>query len=406
MRSSQSVCECAVMADVYEVTTVVGGQEVLAGRIYRSRAAGSFEYDSGYLRSRAAFALAPALGLFAGPQPLRPNNPFSDSAPDTWGRKVQIRAAGRKLDELTLMLGVNDEGRQGATRFWSDGLAVADGDGVPAETDLADLLRVADQVERGEADIDPVAVRRLFRATGSLGGARPKANVRIGAELWLAKFPKPVGDAWNVMAWEAAMLDAMEEAGISIPEHRTASVTLDGSRRTLLLLRRFDRAAGGRRIPYISALTALEAEDGAGGDWMDVVDFARISGADAGELWRRAVFGVLVGNVDDHLRNHGFLRRGASWTLSPAFDVNPEPSGEGDVHQLGLFGERRLGLDAFLTADALSLFGVKPPAVVDYLERLRPIMRGLPRRAATHGADGFSVDVMAERCESAISALR
>ncbi len=38
------------------------------------------------------------------------------------------------------------------------------------------------------------------------------------------------------------------------------------------------------------------------------------------------VFNVLVSNVDDHLRNHGFLRLGKTgWTLSPAYDLNPVP---------------------------------------------------------------------------------
>jgi len=32
-------------------------------------------------------------------------------------------------------------------------------------------------------------------------------------------------------------------------------------------------------------------------------------------------------NTDDHLRNHGFLRTSrAGWTLSPAFDLNPDPT--------------------------------------------------------------------------------
>ncbi len=44
------------------------------------------------------------------------------------------------------------------------------------------------------------------------------------------------------------------------------------------------------------------------------------------ELWRRVAFTVLVSNFDDHLRNHGFLRTSsAGWTLSPAFDLNPDP---------------------------------------------------------------------------------
>lgn len=393
------------MTDVIVVTTTVADAEVSAGRLYHARTTGSFEYDSDYLRRRDAFALAPGLPLFPGPQAIAPKNPFSDSSPDTWGRKVQNRAAGRRLDDITLMLGVNDEGRQGATRFWVDGTAVADGDGIPVETDLADLLRVADQVERGDTDIAATAIRRLFRATGSLGGARPKANVRIGDSLWLAKFPKPNGDDWNVMAWEAATLDAMLNVGIAVAEHRTTEVVIDGARRTVLLVKRFDRRSGGRRIPYISAMTALESSDGEGGDWVDLIDFARVNGADTTQLWRRAVFGVLVGNIDDHLRNHGFLRRGPAWTASPAFDVNPEPLNEGDEHQLALFGSTALSVDAFLTGDALDLFGVGGASTDAYLRSLREELPNLARRASSRGADVRSVDVMRTRVESAIAAL-
>lgn len=393
------------MADLYEVTTVLGRSEVLAGKIYRTRASGSFEYDSAYLRRRDAFALAPALGLFPGPQQILPANPFSDSAPDTWGRKVQIRAAGRRLDELTLMFGVSDEGRQGATRFWADGEPLTSGGGVPAEADLAEIIRVADQIERGDTDIEDVAIRRLFRATGSLGGARPKANVHIGADLWLAKFPKPVGDAWNVMAWEAAMLDGMDAAGIDTPPHMTKSVVVDGAERTVLFLKRFDRRDDSVRVPYISAMTALEAIDGEGGDWVDLVDFAQVAGSDTTELWRRAVFGALVGNLDDHLRNHGFLRRGVAWEVAPAFDVNPEPLGDGDQHQLALFGDRELDVDAFLTADALDLFGVAPAQADAFIDRLRSVTASLARAAAAHGADAASVAVMQPRMLGAQAAL-
>ncbi|MDH6238181.1 HipA domain-containing protein [Cryobacterium sp. CG_9.6] len=35
--------------------------------------------------------------------------------------------------------------------------------------------------------------------------------------------------------------------------------------------------------------------------------------------------GVGLNNTDDHLRNHRFLRVRRGWTLSPAFDVNPNP---------------------------------------------------------------------------------
>jgi len=45
------------------------------------------------------------------------------------------------------------------------------------------------------------------------------------------------------------------------------------------------------------------------------------------ELWGRMAFSRLVGNTDDHLRNHGFLLTKDGWRLSPMFDVNPNPDG-------------------------------------------------------------------------------
>jgi serine/threonine-protein kinase HipA len=32
-----------------------------------------------------------------------------------------------------------------------------------------------------------------------------------------------------------------------------------------------------------------------------------------------------MNNTDDHLRNHGLLRSGSGWCLSPVFDINPNP---------------------------------------------------------------------------------
>lgn len=47
----------------------------------------------------------------------------------------------------------------------------------------------------------------------------------------------------------------------------------------------------------------------------------------ARELFARMVFNIFVGNDDDHLRNHGFVRdpRLSGWRLSPLYDVVPRP---------------------------------------------------------------------------------
>ena len=99
--------------------------------------------------------------------------------------------------------------------------------------------------------------------------------------------------------------------------------------RTVLLLGRFDRL-GVARIPFSSAMSMLSAVDNESHSYLELVDAIRQYGsepvADTRELWRRIVFNVLVSNVDDHLRNHGFLyEQGKGWRLSPAYDLNPVP---------------------------------------------------------------------------------
>jgi serine/threonine-protein kinase HipA len=98
----------------------------------------------------------------------------------------------------------------------------------------------------------------------------------------------------------------------------------------VLLVERFDRQ-GTRRIPFLSAMSMLGAADGETHSYLEMVDALRQYGAspkeDQRELWQRVLFSVLISNVDDHLRNHGFLydseQRG--WRLSPAYDLNPVP---------------------------------------------------------------------------------
>jgi len=50
---------------------------------------------------------------------------------------------------------------------------------------------------------------------------------------------------------------------------------------------------------------------------------------DLEELWRRIVFSIAVKNTDDHLRNHGFILHNDGWALSPAYDINSTPHGNG-----------------------------------------------------------------------------
>ena len=70
---------------------------------------------------------------------------------------------------------------------------------------------------------------------------------------------------------------------------------------------------------------------------------------DLAELWRRIIFNMLITNVDDHLRNNGFLHEDREfWRLSPAFDINPSPE---RVRELKTWISEDAGPD--MTIDAL-----------------------------------------------------
>lgn len=125
--------------------------------------------------------------------------------------------------------------------------------------------------------------------------------------------------------WEAIALQLAGLAGIQTAEHQL--LTIAGKK--VLLSRRFDRD-GDRRIPFLSALAMMGARDGVAGSYPDMVDALSRHGAhakaDAQQLFRRVVFNVMISNVDDHLRNHGFLWQDRTgWLLSPAYDLNPVP---------------------------------------------------------------------------------
>jgi serine/threonine-protein kinase HipA len=101
---------------------------------------------------------------------------------------------------------------------------------------------------------------------------------------------------------------------------------------SVALIKRFDRGLHGERIPYVSAATLLGIEDSYQiHTYTEIVDalkrYSPDYRADVEELWRRIALTILITNVDDHMRNHGFLCVGKNqWRLSPAFDINPFPN--------------------------------------------------------------------------------
>ena len=298
----------------------------------------AFSYHEAWLGNAAAFPLSPTMKLtsgwvsFSGSGRNVLPNPLADAAPDNWGRSVIQAALGRVPTKLEFLLSANDHTRTGALRFLDENDRVMSTNlpPIPRIHSLIDLRRLNQQFESQDCDVKLVA--RQLRGTGdSLGGARPKSAVYDGPKLSIAKY-SVIKDELPVERMEVAILRVAKDVGINAS---TARLELKETTHPVAIIHRFDRE-GSNRVPYISGRSFINVLDDA--EPVFYTDLADVLRGQCGngeqtrvelmELYRRILFTILVSNTDDHMKNHGFLwTQPGRWSLSPAFDINPQPFG-------------------------------------------------------------------------------
>ena len=310
------------------------------------RAYSAFAYDASWLGAQERFQISPDLALTADHQQRRAeskvDSPFhyalADTAPDAWGRRVIARAHAKQraklpslgaLTELDYLLAVDDFSRVGALRLRDNAgnflrTSVPGERSAPPLLELSHMLSASRAVEQGTETAQDL---RYLQGRGtSLGGMRPKCTVIDNdGQLAIGKFPS-VSDTRSVTRGEVLAMRLAQLAGIAAAPARIVEV--DGI--AVALIGRFDRTAEGKRIPYLSAASMLQASREEERSYFEIADIIRSHCAqpaqDLRQLWRRMVFNLLTTNVDDHLQNHGFLHIGSGqWRLAPAFDLNPFP---------------------------------------------------------------------------------
>ena len=330
------------------------GPDTRIGHLFATRGRGidsiRFEYDDAWLAETdlpMPFDLEPGLQAYPGPHfPPAGSSLFGifrDASPDRWGRVlmerreiIEAREAGRPprtFGEWEFLLGVADQGRMGALRLRDpeSGVFVEDRPlPVPPVARLRELEAVAVELDTPGVEDRPEYREWLLQLTApgtSLGGARPKATYQdVDGSLWLAKFPAH-DDRRNIGLWECLAATLACECGITMPPFRTHMFSGRGH---TFAVQRFDRVGPSRRL-YASAMTLAGKNEGEPASYLDITEIIETQGepgqihADLEQLFRRVLFSILIGNRDDHLRNHGFLRGRTGWMLSPAFDINPNP---------------------------------------------------------------------------------
>jgi serine/threonine-protein kinase HipA len=304
--------------------------------IVRSRSAqggGPFEfaYSPAYLARPDAISLyTPELPLEAGWREPDDDRSMAgclrDGSPDSWGQRIidaRLFAANANaaVDDLTYLL-ESGSNRIGALDFQADNTTY-----VPRHTtaSLDELHQAAQAMEDGTLS-EELAVA-LTQGT-AVGGARPKVIV-VGddgreyiAKLSLSTDPYPIVKA------EALGMELARRVGIPVPATRV----VQSLGRDVLLVERFDRPGDGTRRMIVSALTLLGFSDFLGARWSSYPDLldrlhqlaAPGTGSLGPALLERIILNILIGNTDDHARNHAVFWDGHHAELTPAYDVCPQ----------------------------------------------------------------------------------
>jgi serine/threonine-protein kinase HipA len=369
------------------------GQWVTVGRYLfdASTRQGRFRYSPRYLEAGFQWSIDPVnLPLIADQEFLAHrygglHDVLRDAAPDSWGKAVIAHARGfdhlrsDKSELQYLMLSGNAD-RFGALAVGQHKKPSVAALNAPRMAQLSDLVLELKAIA-AHAPAHHAGLRKRLFGTPSLGGARPKATVRDGEKYWLVK-PALIGDALDTPRLEYATAVWMHASGL-----RASPCEVDVVAPNISVLRvlRFDRS-GQQRLMTVSAASLLETSypsaspaESARWSYPLLAQTLRRIGcppSDLIELYQRMIFNAVVGNDDDHPRNHAVLWQQSErrWRFSPAYDVVPNPT-ETPKH---LSMQLRLGSQQISRANLLQdagHFGLSASAAQqqldDFLTRMR-----------------------------------
>ncbi|MFA7894226.1 type II toxin-antitoxin system HipA family toxin [Pseudomonas putida] len=254
---------------------------------------------------------------------------INDAMPDGWGERLLHRVYGQALGTLDFLLKSPNNDRVGnlmAGRARTPDEGTGQGT-VPSLNGLAKFIAACEAVYDGQLTAEAITALSMRQQRSALGGARPKRTLQDKGMLILAK-PRDRFDHYDLPSIEHACMTFAAMKGLSV-----ARTALHAHSPSTLLVERFDRLPikeGARRIPMLSALTLLDSEWNGPyhRDWQyaAVADEMRRRGvpvADLQALFTRMCYNAMVGNSDDHPRNHAVIWLDGQWRLSPLYDVLP-----------------------------------------------------------------------------------
>lgn len=311
----------------------------------------SFTYTDNFLSHPGAFPLDP-LNLPLGKAAYHSDainstfGVFTDACADSWGKKVLHSIYPKKPQNILEYLIACSGTGVGCLRFSLSRNSVKSRKHQNKLKDIPKIITSKNEILSGESLFEASATL-LSKGIG-MGGARPKSVVTIDDIDYIAKFQRQ-NDKFNYVRVEYAAMTLLQK----VTNNVAYTKILEGFGEDILLVKRFDLEYGRPTHHFISGNSIInmskvkESNDTGRYSYGFLAEFILKYGAepeqDAEELFKRMVFNVLIGNTDDHPRNHGFLYsfKQKVWRLSPAYDVlSISPTGQ---HGLGLGQNGREG---------------------------------------------------------------
>ena len=223
----------------------------------------------------------------------------------------------------------------------------------------------------------PPSMHHLVAVAASVGGARPKSLFTDTARnrKFIAKF-SIADDSYPVVCAEFVAMRLAALAGLNVAPVEIARI----GDRDVLLVERFDRIrrqeGWWERKHMVSALTWTQADEMSARH----ITYPQLAGimdrmckdpvADKEELFTRIVFNILVGNTDDHARNHAAFWDGRQLALTPAYDILPQRRTTRTANLAMALADGSRAAQLANAAAIAPVFGISGPAFRRIRERL------------------------------------
>lgn len=342
----------------------------LAGAVLwdESRQMGSFEFDSGFLRSGLDIApitmpLAQGKRVYSFPE-LRQGRGdafdtfkglpglLADMLPDKYGNQLinaWLQQNGRPTDSLNPVEQLCFIGKRGVGALEIKP-SLRTENSRSSSLEMESLVEIAHKIlntrEGFQSNLsgeEQAALSDILKIGTSAGGARAKAVIAFnpktgevksgqvkapkGFSYWILKFDgvhdSQFGASVGYGRVEMAYYLMAKAAGIRMNECRL----LEENGRAHFMTKRFDRLDDGSKIHMQSLCGIRHFDFNRVGEYsyeqlFETMRMLRLAYPEAEELFVRMVFNVLARNCDDHTKNFAFLMdQEGKWSLSPAYDI-------------------------------------------------------------------------------------